>query len=140
MANNKRPRKAHKPCSPRIPMTIRFNGEDERKLQLVPHQELAKLIAGDGDATSWHTITARLNTGLVLASAHFPDAAQTMAAALNAICDVRERFQRVGKYGVSGDEARMIGAGLVITDEMQLASTRRQMRDAVEFVYREGAQ
>ena len=139
MSRNKRPRKAHKPCAPRIPICFRFNGDDERKLQLVPHQELAKLISGDGDASSWHTLTARLNIGLVLASANFPDAAQTMAAALNSICDVRERFQRVGKYGVSGDEARMIGAGLVLTDEMQLASTRRQMRDAIEFVYREGA-
>lgn len=140
MSRIKRPRnKAHKPCRPSIPMTIRFNSADELILQLVPHQELAKLIAGDGDAVSWNTITARLNLGMTLAAGLFTGASQTMTASLNAICDVRDRFQRVGKYGVSGNEAQMIGAGLVMCDELQKNCTRRELRAAIEYVYLEGA-
>lgn len=140
MARNKKPRKAHKPQRDCIPMTIRFNSDDERTLQLAPHQELAKMIAGDGDATSWHTITARLNIGLTLARKLFGDQETIVIAhALDSICDVRDRFQRVGKYGASGDEARYIGAGLVMVDDLQKNCTRRECRDAIEFVMREAA-
>lgn len=118
-----------------LPIMFRFNAEDERLLQLVPHQELAKMIAGDGDATSWHTITARLNIGLTLARKLFGDPETiVMAHALDSICDVRDRFQRVGKYGVSGDEAKRIGAGLVLVDDLQKNCTRRECRDAINHV------
>lgn len=140
MAGNKKPRKQHrqKPCQ--IPVTIRFGADDERTLQLVPHQELALMTSGAGTAQSWHTITSRLNIGLQLAINLYTDAEQkTMARALDAICDVRERHKRIGKYGTSGDEARLIGAGLVLTDEMQKASTRREMREVVNYVMREAA-
>jgi hypothetical protein len=120
-----------------VPMTIRFNSDCEMKLQLIPHQELAALIDGIGNETSWHTVTCRLNVGITMARNYFTDEAITvLALALDAIVDVRDRHTRVGKYGASSEEAKLIGAGLVLTDEMQKLCTRRQCRDAIEHVYR----
>jgi hypothetical protein len=140
MARNKKPRKRHIAKPHQLPVTIRFNADDERTLQLVPHQELALLMAGDGTEQSWHTITCRLNIGMTLA--RIRDTGEeivTMAQALDAVCDVSDRFKRIGKWGASGEEAKLIGAGLVLTDDMQLDSTRREMRDAMKYVFKEGA-
>lgn len=141
MGRNKKPRnKAHRPGRACIPVMIRFNADDERILQLVPHQEFARMVRGEGEESSWHDVTCRLNIGMTLARQLFSDVeTTTMEHALNSICDVRDRFTRVGKYGVSGYEASLIGAGLVLTDEMQLNCTRREMRDVIEYVYKEGA-
>lgn len=121
----------------RLPMTIRFNSEDERTLKLIPHTALFAIVAGAATEQDWHTIACRLNVGITLARTLFNhDAAMCLATALAAICDVRERWQRVGKYGATEPERERIGAGLVLTDDMQKACTRREMRDATVHVYR----
>lgn len=138
MAANKKPRKRHIPKPHQIPVLIRFGADDERTLQLVPHQALERLINKESGESDWHTITCRLDIGLMLAKNHFTDTEQqVMVQALSAICDVSDRFKRVGLYGTSEIEAKSIGAGLVLTDEMQLNTTRRQMRDVIEFVMKE---
>lgn len=140
MAGNKKPRKAHRPKPAQLPVAYRFSSDDERTLQLIPHQELERLRTGEADESCWHTITCRLNIGMTLARRLYSaDAVVTMAHALDAVCDVRDRFKRVAKWGLSGDEAKRIGAGLVLTDEMQKASTRRQMRDAINYVMKAAA-
>lgn len=141
MAGNRKPRKRHKPKPHQIPVAYRFGADDERTLQLIPHQELDRLRTGDADESAWHTITCRLNIGMVLArKLYTADAVVTMAQALDSVCDVRDRHKRIGKWGTSGEEAKRIGAGLVLTDDMQKASTRREMRDAMAHVFKEAAQ
>lgn len=129
--------KKYKPRAPTIPVIFRFGAEHERDLQLIPHTELLKLRQGLGDSETWHTLTARLNLGMVLATATHPqEATDAMESALNAMRSIARRHDKVKKYGATGEELQAIGAGLDLTDEMQKIATRRELRDALGIVYR----
>lgn len=120
-----------------LPKVYRFNKEAETNLQLIPHQELEALRTGNGSEQSFHTLAARLNVGLVCFQQYWKDDMDNillMDSALNSLVSVRERFQRTGKWGVSGDELKNIGTGLNLTDEAQLNLTRRDFGAALEYV------
>lgn len=120
-----------------LPKVYRFNREAEINLQLIPHQELESLRTGNGSEQSFHTLAARLNVGLVCFQRYWKDDLEnikSMDDALNALVAVRNRFERTGKWGVSGDELKNIGTGLNLTDEAQLNLTRRDFGAAMEYV------
>jgi hypothetical protein len=139
MSRTKKPRnKAHRPkCLPgQIPVTIRFGADDARLLQLVPHLELDKLRTQTADPATWDTITSRLNIGLVLSNNLFTTVEQTVLCdALDAMRAIKARFARIGKWGGSQNEIECAHSGLVLTDEMQLQSTRRELRDSINYVF-----
>lgn len=140
MPANKKPRKAKKYIPKTIPLTIRHNAETETALQLTPHSELLKLREGYGDEGSWNTIVARLNIGLVAANADGkPDQAKQIRVGLDAMLKVQTRFDKTGKWGVSGSDLREIGDGLVMTDNLQLSLTRKQFAQAIEYVWQNAA-
>lgn len=137
MANNKKPRKRHIPRRNILPMTIRHNAQSEQTLQLVPHTELMKFREGIGDEIGWNTITARLNVGLVAAyQADFDPEYFLLMGSLKAIVNVRERFLKTGRWGLSGDDLKSIGDGLVATDNLQLSITRKQLSKAIDYVFK----
>lgn len=109
-------------------------------LKLIPHAELTNLQNGVATEEAWHTITCRLNFGMVLARTHefSADLQPAMRSALDCMVALLERFKSIGKLVCRGDELRLIGAGLTYTDEMQEATTRRQHRDALRIVLKEG--
>lgn len=141
MANSKKPRKRYIPKLPGIPVLFRFGQEDEQKLQMVPHAELLKLRNGLADAGTWHTIVCRLNIGMTIAhqGEQSDEAKQAMAESLQAMRDVWARHEKTAKWGASGDELKAIGDGLVLTDDLQKASTRRELRDAMNHVFKVAA-
>ena len=105
-------------------------------MQLIPHLEFAKLKAMEADESTWHTLAARLNVGQLLAHRHFNEAEKIICRnALDAMVSIRDRHSKVGKWGGTGDELRDIGKALNLTDEMQKASTRRELRDTISHVY-----
>ncbi|UIF90921.1 hypothetical protein [Cupriavidus sp. UYPR2.512] len=119
------------------PKIYRFPASDETKLQLIPHVELDKLLKRDGNENSWHTITARVNLGCTLAYWYYCNEDQTVAdRALEALRSVRKRGDDTGVWGLSGDEYRLIGAGLNATDELQKQTPRVKLAEALEHVYR----
>ena len=130
--------KKYRPGAYSVPITIRHGADDDRVLMLVPHTCLDDLKRGSQDNTNWNTITARLNVSLVISKALcIPDVQTSILNALDAICDVRGRFDRVGRWGVNEEEEKLIGAGLVLADDIQKQSTRREMRDAIRYVFSE---
>ena len=140
MPANKKPRKPKKFVPKTLPMTIRHNEETETALQLAPHSELLKLREGYGDDSSWHTIVARLNVGLVAANAEGKeDQAKQIRTGLDAMLKVQARFEKSNKWGVSGSDLREIGDGLVLTDNLQLSLTRKQFAKAIDYVYQHAA-
>lgn len=143
MAGNKAPKKK-RTQRPALVNPIMFGISDEhtRMLKLVPHAELTKLQSGVAGEESWHTITCRLNLGMVLARRNQfgVDLTIPIGHALNAMVAIQERHTTKGKWGVTGDELRHVGHGLVLTDEMQDATTRREHRDCLRIVLAEGAQ
>ena len=140
MPSNKKPRKPKKYVPRTIPLTIRHNAESETALQLAPHSELMKLREGYGDIESWHTIVARLNIGLVAANAAGKeDQAKELRIGLDAMLKVQARFDKSGKWGLSGSDLREIGDGLVLTDNLQLSLTRKQFAQAIDYVWQHAA-
>lgn len=135
MAANKKPRKAYhpKPCG--VPMTIRHNDSDDNMLKMMGHSELLKLENGDATDGSWHQVVCRLNLGARLNDVHFSGDAQTVIGkAWDSMIKIRERFERVGKWGALPQEIITVRDALVIVDDVQDLVTRRELRDAINFV------
>lgn len=140
MPSNKKPRKPRKYIPKTLPLTIRHNEESETALQLAPHAELMKLREGYGDEGSWNTIVARLNIGLVAANAAGKqDDAKEIRIGLDAMLKVQTRFDKSGKWGLSGSDLKQIGDGLVLTDNLQLSLTRKQFAKAIDYVWQHAA-
>ena len=140
MPSNKKPRKPKKFVPKTLPLTIRHNAESETALQLAPHAELMKLREGYGDIESWHTIVARLNIGLVAANAAGKeDQAKDIRIGLDAMLKVQARFDKSGKWGLSGSDLKQIGDALVLTDNLQLSLTRKQFAQAIDYVWQHAA-
>jgi hypothetical protein len=140
MPSNKKPRKPKKFVPKTLPLTIRHNAESETALQLAPHAELMKLREGYGGIESWHTIVARLNIGLVAANAAGKeDQAKDIRIGLDAMLKVQTRYDKTGKWGLSGSDLREVGDGLVLTDNLQLSLTRKQFAKAIDYVWQHAA-
>ena len=140
MPSNKKPRKPKKFVPKTLPLTIRHNAESETALQLAPHAELMKLREGYGGIESWHTIVARLNIGLVAANAAGKeDQAKDIRIGLDAMLKVQARFDKSGKWGLSGSDLREVGDALVLTDNLQLSLTRKQFAKAIDYVWEHAA-
>ena len=141
MSNNKKPRKTYrnKSIKGNLPVIIRLGENDERNLSLIPHIELDKLRNGWQNETHWNTITCRLNIGMTLSKLFNGNESTIMEMALCAMLDIQDRFIRVGKWGSTQDELQLAHDGLVLTDDMQKNTTRREHRDAVQYVFKNGA-
>lgn len=138
MASNKKPRKKYVPKYEKgaLPLTIRHDHDSERALMLFPHQAVDAFINGTVQEADWHTIVARLNVGQVLAHRHFNEEARAACReALDAMVKVRDRFLKLEKWGMTGDEYRLVSYMLTLTDEMQEKVTRRQLAAAINRVF-----
>ena len=140
MPANKKPKKAYRPkYQPgQLPVTIRHSAKADTMLQMVPHEELEKLRNGEADQFTVNTLAFRLNWGYVMAGEIFnnPDVRTVMEASLAAIRSIKDRVDRIGKYGATGEEFRAIGEALNFTDEMQKSATRREQHEALIAVYK----
>lgn len=130
---NKRGRPARETGA--LPSLFRFSRNAELSLQLIPHSELEKLRDGTATEESWHTLAFRINVGAMLAAMYFQHVEPEMTSAVQAVADVGKRFVSIGRLGMTGDEFRAIGTGLNLTDDMQMATTKRQQYLATRAVY-----
>ena len=137
MPADKKPRKRHKyRVMTELPIAFRHSAEDETALQLAPHISLANFRMGIAEEPDWHTIAARLNVGSVAAHRNEQvEAYFTIEKSLDAIRAIRSRHERSGKWGINGDELKIIGESLVLTDELQKAVTRREMAEVIKYVF-----
>ena len=137
MAGNKKPRKKHRPSQSVLPIVYRFNQKAELTLKLVPHEELDALVKGDASERSFHTLAARLNLGATCVRWYWPEnkeANDLVNQSLDAITSVRDRAEKTGKWGVTGDEFRIIGEALNLADDTQEELTRKQIDKALTYV------
>ena len=137
MAANKKPRKQRRYVPrPALPIVFRHDAESETALQLAPHLSLANFRMGIAEEPDWHTLAARLNVGSVAAHKHDQmEAYALIEQSLDAIRSIKARNQRTGAWGINGDELKLIGEALYLTDELQKALTRRQMAECIDYVF-----
>lgn len=138
MPSSKKPRKKKSLAVSSLPITIRHSAETETALQLAPHAELMKFREGIATEESWHTITARLNVGLV-ALTRSRGQTKAVETALNAMLKVKTRHEKTGKWMLSGQDYKEIGLGLGDTDSVQLSLTRKQFAEAIKYVFENAA-
>jgi hypothetical protein len=121
-----------------LPKIFRHDKESEVALQLIPHQELEKFKTGEADEYTWNTVCFRLNWGYVMSGDHFDsvEARELMEQSLAAIKSVKDRHERTGKWGTTGEEFNIIGQALNLTDDMQLNTTRRQQDESLNTLLR----
>lgn len=122
-----------------LPINMRFSRDVETKLQLIPHDCLSNFKHGRQTEPDWHTLAARCNLGVILARDHFPDASDAMHGAVIALTSSWERYKRLGKLGMTGEEYNAIALALSLADEMQINSTRRELDAAMTAVFQHAA-
>lgn len=124
---------ANKPKSTLHPL-MRFSPENESKLQYEPRMALEFFRCGKGAPEHHTTLVFRLNWGRHMATDLFDnaDVVQVIVKAQNAVGGIKSRFDRLDAWGVSAEEFDSIGAGLDLVDEMQLQSTRKELRETAD--------
>lgn len=140
MAGNKKPRKKYKRIvlvtnhTP-LPITLGLSAEQKQDLRLPYHLALDAMKRGAGNDDEAHLLFTSLLTARELSKKFNADIQREVQEALDAVIAVKERGDKTGKWGVSGDQFRLISRGLVLMDDMQDAATRRDVRDALTAVW-----
>ena len=133
-----RKRSKYRPKPAVLPKMFRHSREADIDLQLVPHQELEKFKTGEADEYTWNTVCFRLNWGYVMSGDHFDsvEARELMERSLAAIRSVKTRHEKTGRWGTTGEEFNIIGQALVLTDDMQMNTTRKQQDQSLQTLLR----
>jgi hypothetical protein len=123
----------------RQPILFRNTPDEEFNLKLIPHGQLQAMAEGRGDEETFLTVTFRVLVGAALTEFADEVGMQTMQSevfipALDSLISVGERYQRLGKFGVNGDELTQLKQALNLTDDLQTVSTRRQQLEMYQRV------
>ncbi len=140
MPISKKPRKRYRPSGPvsanRI-KTFRYNADADAWLKLFPHQALEALRNGTANADMHNALVLRTVWGQRMVDDHLvdPDEARAvMALGVAAVRRVADRFDRVGKFGATGEELGHIGDALNLCDDLQGITTRREQEASLKAV------
>jgi hypothetical protein len=97
-------------------------------LNIKPYLRLEEFIERNGSLQGWRDISFRLSVGLEFADIFFKEEEkEVLMLAVNAICDVKDRWSRTdNKWGISDEEIQYIRQGLEVTDGMQDLTTRKE--------------
>lgn len=142
MPGNKKPRKKHKPAgraSANRIKAFRYNADASFWLKHMPHQALEALRTGKADADLHNMLVIRVLWGARIVEDHLADpgeARQIMAAGVAAVESVAARYDRLVRFGATGEELRQIGDALNLCDDLQDITTRREQESSLAAVLR----
>ncbi len=141
MPTSKKPRKKYRPPSGRVSAnrikTFRYNAEADLWLKLMPHQALDALRNGACDTALHNMLAVRTLWGARMVEDHLidPDEARhVMALGLAAVESVGARYDRLGRFGATGEELNRIGDALNLCDDLQDTTTRREQEISLKAV------
>lgn len=120
---------ARKPQNPNAPIAGAWwslREEDQTALQLIPHSALDNFRRGAVQDGDFDTLAMRVNWCKVTAlDARLGDDVMAVAeAGVQAMLSVQERYDRLGRWGMTGPEMTAVGACLNLMDDMQVSSRR----------------
>lgn len=118
---------------------FRNSHDEELDLKLLPHAHLMAITAGRGDDDAFCTLVFRILVGNSLTEFTDEEGRQQLQkevfeSALASLISVGERYQRTGKFGTSGEELGRLKDALNLTDQLQVATTRRQQLEMYQHV------
>jgi hypothetical protein len=134
MPKSKAPRKPRKlKTFVGLPSVFALTEQQQRDLMTGPHTALAAFRMGHGSLDHWDTLAGRINWGSVM-STHFPEYAVVqpeMSAALDALRAIEAR----GNYvTATGEELHTLAEALVIIDDMQRGTTRKDLHETLKII------
>ncbi len=97
---------------------------------LAPMVCLENMRAGVGTEQDWHGLTLRLNWARLLNKANFHGGEEEIAAAQADLLAIKQRG-----WKVEADEYERIHTALVLCNQMQKASTRRELRQSLRATF-----
>jgi hypothetical protein len=131
MPSNSSPRKKYRP-KPNDSVLFRFSDEDERRFQLVPHAQLCNLREGRADQETVDMLEFRIRWCEHLAKkVNLPEVVEQTGKSINCLREIHARCAMVSKYVTTQEEASTLGESLTLADELQVQSTRRELRDSL---------
>lgn len=140
MPKSKPPRKRYR-SSGRVSANrikvFRYNAEADLWLKLMPHQALEALRNGTADAGLHNMLVVRILWGARMVDDHLLDpeeARQIMSRGVAAVESVSARYDRLGRFGATGEELNHIGDALVLCDDLQDTTTRREQEISLKAV------
>jgi hypothetical protein len=139
MAGNAKPRKKYVPKSVKgaLPISIRHPKVEQDYQKYKFHQALSDLRSGKATDNDIGNMALRLAVCTVLAKALYQgEPVAIMEKGIYTLEEVKCRFHRVGKWGALPAELDAIGAALLLADELQDATTRREQKMAAEAIYK----
>lgn len=114
----------------KIPDIVRHSQMQELDLKIIPHAHLQALVDGRGDTNEYLTVAFRVLVGASLTVLADSDGEKTLEQAfqpaIDALLSIGERYERLKKFGLNGDELMALKEALNLTDELQDVSTKKQ--------------
>lgn len=113
-----------------LPSILRIGGVVETLLKLIPHQALCALVDGEHGEVPFNTLAVRLNMTYLMLTELFdnPDEVEGVAQGLRALKAMRDRLPYPSP---SPEERAAVGWALVVADEVQMKTTRREQDAAI---------
>lgn len=137
------PKRARKPYRPRYAPGCMLTPTHRDKLALPAHTALLALETGYGTDESRHTLAAFMNIASVIGGRMpgvAPETRAAMDAAKHAIIAADRRFLRLGRWGLNGEEMRLLQRGVTLGDEILKRANSALYLWALDFVRRANAQ
>lgn len=98
-------------------------------MALIPRQFVQNMLNGTADEDQYLTVSFRILLGAHLCQ-HIEDAESKVeklfVAAIHALIQIGERFERHAKFGLNGDNLADLDVALDTTDQLVGLTTRRQ--------------
>jgi hypothetical protein len=114
-----------------LPSIFRAPAGQEISLKTTPHAHLQAIAAGRGDEEAFLTVCFRILVGGSLTALADEEGEKALEKELDpaiiALVHIGARYERLRTFGVTGDELVALRAGLVLTDELHEAATRKQI-------------
>ena len=111
--------------------------DQQRDLGIAYRMQLQVMLRGAGTEEAWSTLTCSINIAMVLAEQGIvANAFHCIKRAQDALITCRDRSNKVGKWGFTGDEAKAVMRACAIHDEQLELATKAQVSSALNEVYR----
>ena len=141
MPGNKKPRKkfANTVCKLKTnsPVNIRYNKTGDLRLKLPPQISLQQFLTGKSNLAAWDTIYFRVQVGIYLSSHFETDSlGVNLQATVDLLVRIKKHYEEKNIWLMDSLEHAAIKETLVVIDNMQDHTTRRQQLDAYNYVYK----
>lgn len=138
MASNKKPRRRYAKGSglSAISASLPFAEETKTSLKSKAYLSWAAFKSGTATTDDFDLLAATANVCMVQAEVIHPQCVAICKEATDSLMSIRERHDRLGRFGVDAEALRVMPELLEFYSELLDNSTPRQMADSVEAAFK----